>query len=71
LPVGWTTVPDCFTPYARCNWLDQHGIFSRHGSSGWQLVLYLIGLALTVLALLPGARFWFNLLTRLRNVLGV
>jgi hypothetical protein len=71
LPVGWATVSDCFGPFAHCNWLDQHGIFSRHGSSGTQLMLYLIGLLLTVVALLPGARFWFNLLSRLKNVLGL
>jgi hypothetical protein len=34
-------------------------------------MLYLIGLLLTVVALLPGARFWFNLLSRLKNVLGL
>jgi hypothetical protein len=71
LPVGWTTVPDCSAPFARCNWLDQHGIFSRHGDSDGEVLLFIIGYLLTVLALLPGARFWFNLLSRLRNVLGL
>ena len=64
-------VPDCFERQSvRCNWLDRYGIFSRHGSSLGQLALYLIGLLLTVVALLSGARFWFNLLNRLRNALG-
>ncbi len=71
LPVAWATVPACTEPGARCNWLDQHGIFSQFGSSGWQLALYLIGLLLTVLALLPGARFWFSLLNRLKDAVSL
>jgi len=71
LPVAWATVAACTEPDMRCNWLDQHGIFSPYGSSGWQLVLYLTGLLLTVLALLPGARFWFSLLNRLKDTLGL
>jgi hypothetical protein len=69
LPVGWTPVPDCFAPNSGCNWMDRHGMFSRHGGSSWEFILFVIGILLTVVALLPGARFWFNLLTRLRNVL--
>ena len=41
---------------ARCNWLDQRGIFSRHGNSGWQLALVLIGFLIMIVALVPGAR---------------
>ena len=39
LPIGWGTVPDCAAPKTSCNWLDQRGIFSRHGGSGWEIVL--------------------------------
>lgn len=42
LPIGRGTVRDCTEPKAQCNWLDQRGILSRHGNSGWQLVLVLI-----------------------------
>jgi hypothetical protein len=64
LPIGWGTVRDC-TAGARCNWLDQRGIFSRHGNSGWQLVLVLVGFLIMIIALVPGARFWFGLLSKL------
>ncbi len=65
LPIGWGTVRDCTELGAKCNWLDQRGIFSRHGGSGWQLVLVLIGFLIMVIALVPGAQFWFGLLSKL------
>ena len=65
LPIGWGTVRDCTELNANCNWLDQRGIFSRHGGSGWQLVLVLIGFLIMVIALVPGAQFWFGLLSKL------
>jgi hypothetical protein len=65
LPIGWATVTDCTEPTARCNWLDQRGAFSRHGGSGWEAALFLLGFLLTVVALIPGARFWYGLLTKL------
>jgi hypothetical protein len=65
LPIGWGTVRDCTAARARCNWLDQRGIFSRHGNSGWQLVLVLAGFLIMIIALVPGARFWFGLLSKL------
>jgi hypothetical protein len=65
LPIGWGTVRDCTEPNAQCNWLDQRGIFSRHGNSGWQLVLVLIGFLLMIISLVPGAQFWFGLLTKI------
>ena len=65
LPIGWGTVRDCTEIGAQCNWLDQRGIFSQHGDSGWQLVLVLIGFLIMVIALVPGAQFWFGLLSKL------
>lgn len=65
LPIGWATVPDCAAPRTSCNWLDQRGILSRHGGSGWQVVLVLIGFLITITALTPGARFWFDILGKL------
>jgi hypothetical protein len=65
LPIGWGTVRDCAEPGARCGWLDQRGIFSRHGDSGWQLVLVLAGFLIMIIALIPGAQFWFGLLSKL------
>jgi hypothetical protein len=65
LPIGWGTVPDCTQPGAHCNLLDQRGIFSRHGNSAWQLVLVLAGFLIMIIALVPGAQFWFGLLSKL------
>ena len=68
LPLGWGIVSDCAGPEARCNWWDQHGIFSRHGGSPWQLILVLLGFLGTIAAIAPGAQFWFGLLTRLGSL---
>ena len=68
LPIGWGTVRDCTAPGARCNWLDQRGIFSQHGNSGWQLVLVLIGFLIMTIALVPGAQTWFGLLSMLGSL---
>jgi hypothetical protein len=68
LPIGWTAVSDCAAPNIHCNWLDRRGIFSRHGGSPWQVVLIVIGFLITVIALTPGARFWFDLLSKLGSL---
>jgi len=68
LPIGWGTVSDCAVPNAHCNWLDQRGILSRHGGSAWQLILVLLGFLLTIVALTPGAQFWFGLLAKLGSL---
>jgi len=68
LPIGWATVPDCAVPNTSCSWLDQRGILSRHGGSGWELVLVLFGFLITITALSPGARFWFDILGKLGSL---
>jgi hypothetical protein len=68
LPIGWATVAACAKPKTSCNWLDQRGLLSPSGGSGWEVVLVLIGFAITVIALTPGARFWFDLLGRLGSL---
>ena len=65
LPIGWGTVRDCQAPGAHCNWMDQRGLFSRHGGSFWQFVLVLIGFFLMIIAIVPGAQFWFGLLSKI------
>jgi hypothetical protein len=65
LPIGWGTVRDCMTPAAKCNWMDQRGLFSRHGHSFWQLVLVLAGFLIMIIAIVPGAQFWFGLLSKI------
>jgi hypothetical protein len=68
LPIGWGTVRDCTEPKAHCNWLDQRGVLSRHGDSAWQLILVLVGFAFMIIALVPGAQFWFGLLSKLGSL---
>lgn len=68
LPIGWGTVRDCTEPNARCNLLDRHGILSRHGDSVGQVVLVLLGFAFMIIALVPGAQFWFGLLSKLGSL---
>jgi hypothetical protein len=68
LPVGWGTVRACALPSVKCNWLDQRGIFSPSGNSGWQLVLVLLGFLIMIISLVPGAQFWFGLLTKLNTL---
>jgi hypothetical protein len=65
LPIGWGTVRDCLAPTAKCNWMDQRGLFSRHGHSSWQFVLVLAGFLIMIIAIVPGAQFWFGLLTKI------
>ena len=50
---------------ASCNWWQQRGILNPNGSYGWQVELVIIGFLLTILALTPGAQFWFGLLVKL------
>jgi hypothetical protein len=68
LPIGWGTVRDCQAPGARCNWMDQRGLFSRHGGSFWQFVLVLVGFLLMIIAIVPGAQFWFGLLSTIGSI---
>jgi hypothetical protein len=70
LPAGWGDLPACATGH--CSWLERHGLISINKSSGidnvWAFLLVLLGWALTVGALTPGARFWFDLLSRLGSL---
>jgi hypothetical protein len=65
LPVGWPTVAECSTPNARCSFWEAHGIVYRGGGLGLPFVLMLIGFLITITALVPGARFWYDLLGKL------
>jgi hypothetical protein len=66
LPVGWAGVPVC--AQRSCSWLDRRGL-TNPGKNGIDsvgaLLLVLLGWGLMVVALIPGARFWFDLLSRL------
>jgi len=70
LPLGWGTVADC-TEGADCGWLAQHGLANPTGKAGQDvgfILLVLVGWGLMIVALLPGARFWFDVLARLGSL---
>jgi hypothetical protein len=65
LPIGWATVSACADARPACNWWQARGITSTTGNSAWQILLVVIGFLITIVALTPGARFWFDLLGKL------
>jgi hypothetical protein len=70
LPIGWGTVEACADRQQSCNWLDRHGLGdpATGGSDLAPILLVALGWALMVVALLPGARFWFDALSRLGSL---
>ncbi|MGN6794271.1 MAG: hypothetical protein ACTHJW_17950, partial [Streptosporangiaceae bacterium] len=68
LPIGWGTVADCAAVKSPCNWWQARGITSTTGNSAWQILLVLIGFLITIIALTPGARFWFDILGKLGSL---
>jgi len=68
LPVGWGTVRACSEQGAPCGWWERRGILSPYGSDpsqAAQVLLVLFGFLIMIVALLPGAQFWFGLLSKL------
>ena len=71
LPVGWGTVRACAQKGVVCGWWERRGILSPYGGAGSQaaqVLLVLLGFLIMIFALLPGAQFWFGLLTRLNTL---
>ena len=71
LPVGWGTVRACTQKGVVCGWWERRGILSPYGGAGSQaaqVLLVLLGFLIMIFALLPGAQFWFGLLTRLNSL---
>ncbi|MFZ0187578.1 MAG: hypothetical protein WAL72_11630 [Streptosporangiaceae bacterium] len=68
LPVGWGTVRACTQKGVPCGWWERRGILSPFGGDGSQaaqVLLVLLGFLVMIFALLPGAQFWFGLLSKL------
>jgi hypothetical protein len=68
LPVGWGTVRACREQGAPCGWWERRGILSPYGSDpsqAAQVLLVLLGFLIMIVALVPGAQFWFGLLSKL------
>lgn len=70
LPIGWGTVAACTARQPSCGWLDRHGLGdpADGGNDLAAVLLVLLGWTLMVVALLPGARFWFDALSRLGSL---
>jgi hypothetical protein len=72
LPIGWQRVPHCTTTVRQCTWAEAYGLADPDHDHGRVDVLFfltaLLGYALMVLSLVPGARFWFDLLGRLGSL---
>jgi hypothetical protein len=69
LPIGWGTVPACVDQ--DCNLLERLGFAdpARGGQADvWLALWVLLGFVITAVALVPGARFWFDLLNRLGSL---
>lgn len=67
LPIGWGNAAACTNRRPRCSWLDEHGFTSitANGSADiWAFLLVLLGWVVMIVAMLPGARFWFDLLSK-------
>jgi hypothetical protein len=68
LPVGWGKVAACQSRKPACNFWQRYGLTST--SKGivhplFATLVLVVGWALTAFALTPGARFWFDILSRL------
>jgi hypothetical protein len=68
LPLGWGIVPACTVQNAKCGWLEQHGITTPGDGSWWQVFLAVLGFLATIVALTPGAQFWFGLAVKLNSL---
>lgn len=70
LPIGWGVVTACGGTTG-CSWAERHGVTDPNAGVLGDLraaSLLLVGYLLMVLATLPGARFWFDLLGRLGSL---
>jgi hypothetical protein len=70
LPWGWGTVPAC-VDRTDCSWAERYGLADpdRNGSADVDfLLLVVVGYAAMLVALVPGSRFWFDLLKRLGSL---
>ena len=68
LPLGWGIVPACAPPKAGCSPWERYGITPPGDGSPWQVILFLIGFLATIVALAPGAQFWFGLVVKLNSL---
>lgn len=73
LPLGWGVVPDCLPAdqASACTAPEKYGLADpdSNGASDLRFLgVLLVGYTAMLIALLPGARFWFDLLSRLGSL---
>jgi hypothetical protein len=70
LPIGWGPVAAC-VPHDRCGWMARYGLADPNRGARFDVMAFLLllaGWSIMVLALVPGARFWFDSLARLGSL---
>lgn len=69
LPLGWGRVADCAD--VQCNFWEAHGFLSPTdgaSSDAWRIATVVLGWIVLIFALLPGSRFWFDLINRFNSM---
>jgi hypothetical protein len=56
------------TPQASCGLLERYGITTPGDNPWWQVFLAVLGFLATIVALAPGAQFWFGLVVKLNGL---
>lgn len=73
LQIGWAETAACQGASAKCNFFEAHGatgpvLFGGSPEDLWFGLTILLEWVLTVLALIPGARFWFDLVNQFSSL---
>jgi hypothetical protein len=70
LPLGWGTVPACVDS-EDCSWAEKYGLADPTGNGTADavfLLLVALGYLGMLVALVPGSRFWFDLLKKMGSL---
>ena len=69
LPIGWAVIDRCQTTNTCPSIPERYGLLAPgKGWVDWHPLLVLLGWVITIVAIVPGSRFWFDLLTRLGSL---
>ena len=73
LTLGWGVVADCQPAGAHCSFWQAHGFTDPSPKAGTGrdvrvALTVILGWLLTIFALLPGARFWFDLINQFNSI---